>query len=189
MAKGVKKFVIDKKGYHNAKSETVDLLPSFKKSWQEGRRCVIPTEWFYEPLYKEDESTERWRISLPGNTPMGIAGIYRWSTFEDGTDGWSFAMLTVNADQHPVMSRFHAPGKEKRMVVILEPKDYGPWLQCSVEEAKGFCKMYEGPLETVAAPLPPRARKTPADPKPPKVLKPKIVKPPKPTPPTTGDLF
>jgi len=31
----------------------------------------------------------------------------------------SFTMLTVNADQHPLMSRFHTPGDEKRAVVTL----------------------------------------------------------------------
>jgi hypothetical protein len=34
----------------------------------------------------------------------------------------SFSMLTINADQHPLMKRFHKPGEEKRMPLILEPQ-------------------------------------------------------------------
>lgn len=33
------------------------------------------------------------------------------------------SMVTVNADTHPLMSRMHKPGDEKRSVVILRPDD------------------------------------------------------------------
>jgi hypothetical protein len=66
-------------------------------------------------------------------------------------------MLTVNADGHPVMQRFHKPGDEKRMVVIVDPDDYGAWLGCRVDEAPRFFKLWGGPLEAFPAPLPPRA--------------------------------
>jgi len=66
-------------------------------------------------------------------------------------------MLAVNGDGHPVMSRFHKPEDEKRMVVILAPGDYGAWLSCAVAEAPGFFKQWMGPLDATAAPLPPRA--------------------------------
>jgi hypothetical protein len=28
-------------------------------------------------------------------------------------------MLTTDSDEHPLVNRFHAPGKEKRMIVII----------------------------------------------------------------------
>ena len=56
---------------------------------------------------------------------MGIAGIYRKWRHPNGRKDFTFAMLTVNADEHPVMQRFHKPGEEKPMVVILVPQDYG----------------------------------------------------------------
>ena len=98
------------------------------------------------------------------------------------------AMLTVNADDHPLMNRFHAPGDEKRMVVILDPSEYSDWLSCPVGEAKRFFKQWRGPLEAHPAPLPPRAPKasSAATSKP---AKPKIVRPPKPAPPENGNLF
>jgi putative SOS response-associated peptidase YedK len=57
--------------------------------------------------------------------PWGIAGIYRKWRHPDGREIFTFAMLTVNADGHPVMQRFHKQGEEKRMMVILDPQDYG----------------------------------------------------------------
>jgi putative SOS response-associated peptidase YedK len=38
------------------------------------------------------------------------------------------SMLTVNADDHPLMRHFHRPEDEKRMVVILEEADFDAWL-------------------------------------------------------------
>lgn len=73
----------------------------------------------------------RWAIFQPGSVPMGIAGIYRrWIHPDDGREMFAMAMLTVNADDHPFMRRFHKPGEEKRMVVILNPDNYGEWLAC-----------------------------------------------------------
>jgi putative SOS response-associated peptidase YedK len=43
--------------------------------------------------------------------------------------------LTINADGHPVMQRFHKPNDEKRMLVILRPEQYDEWLACPVEDA------------------------------------------------------
>ena len=159
---------------YNARSETVARLPSFKDAWAAGQRCIIPAECFYEPSY-ETGKAERWGIQFPGAVPMGIAGVYHQWRHPDGRRLFTFAMLTVNADDHPVMRRFHRPGEEKRMVVILHEADYGAWLSCSVREAPGFFKQWQGPLLTFPAPLPPRA---------PKAMSGRTVVPPKPP-----DLF
>lgn len=68
-------------------------------------------------------------------------------------------MLTVNADGHPVFQRFHRPGDEKRMVVILDEKEYMPWLTCSVQEAPTFFRQWMGPLDAYPDPAPKRTRK------------------------------
>lgn len=143
---------------YNARSETVHQLPSFKESWARGRRCIIPAELIYEPFYPEKGKPERWAIFQEHDIPMGIAGIYRrWWHPQDGRSMLSFAMLTVNADDHPLMSRFHRPGEEKRMVVILHPDDYGAWLTSPVTEASRFFKQWHGPLIAEPRLLPPRA--------------------------------
>ena len=142
---------------YNARSETVDRLPSYRDAWRRGQRCIIPAESIFEPSYETGKAV-RWRIYQPGDVPMGIAGIYtKWRSPEDGRAFFSFAMLTVNADGHPVMQRFHRVEDEKRMVVILAPDDYDAWLSCSVAQAPGFFRQWMGPLDSYAAPLPPRA--------------------------------
>lgn len=43
-------------------------------------------------------------------------------------------------------------------MVILDPKDYGPWLTCTPDEAHGYLKQWHVPLQGEAAPLPKRAK-------------------------------
>jgi putative SOS response-associated peptidase YedK len=141
---------------YNARSETVHKLASFKHAWAAGQRCIVPAEVIFEPCWETGKAV-RWAIQLPGQVPMGIAGIYRSWRAPDGRQLFTFAMLTVNADGHPVLQRFHRPEDEKRMVVILPEQDYGAWLSCGVDEAPAFVRRWEGPLDAYPAPLPPRA--------------------------------
>ena len=52
----------------------------------------------------------RWSIQFYGAVPQGIGGIWREWHHPDGRKVLTFAMLTVNADGHPVYERFHKPG-------------------------------------------------------------------------------
>jgi putative SOS response-associated peptidase YedK len=144
---------------YNARSETVATKRSFRDAWKKGQRCIIPAEAIYEPNY-ESGKAERWRISLPNSEPMGIAGVYEKWTDPNGRQHMTFAMVTVNADGHPVMQRFHKHDDEKRMVVILSREEQGEWLRCSVTEAPRLFKRWEGPLEVTPALLPPKAPKS-----------------------------
>lgn len=141
---------------YNARSETVHQLASFKDSWAKSRRCIVPAEAIFEQCYETGKAV-RWCIQQPGGVPMGIAGIYRrWTHRATGRKLWSFAMLTINADGHPVFSRMHKPGDEKRMIVILDPADYDRWLTCTPEEAPVLFRQWVQPLDAFAAPIPPR---------------------------------
>jgi putative SOS response-associated peptidase YedK len=141
---------------YNARSETVATPPSFKNAWAAGQRCIVLVECVFEPNYESGKAV-RWCVQQAGQVPFGIAGLYRRWKAPDGQVLFTFAMLTVNADQHKVYRQLHKPGDEKRMVVILDPADYGGWLSCSVAEAHGFFRQWKGPLEAFSAPLPPRA--------------------------------
>jgi len=172
---------------YNARSETVAVLASFREAWRAGQRCIVPAECIYEPSWETGKAV-RWRIGQAGDVPLGIAGIYASWRHPDGREMASFAMLTVNADGHPLMARFHRPGEEKRMVIVLHPDDYAAWLSCSVAEAPRYFRRWEGPLEASVEPLPPRA---------PAASSVRATRPPQPPPPlpkapdegTTGDLF
>lgn len=127
---------------YNARTETVAAKPSFRHAWARRQFCVIPLHSFYEPSY-ETGKAERWEIAAADGTPLGVAGI--WERKPDGGNGLpllSFSMLTINADGHPLMERFHKPEHEKRMLVVLDPSRYDDWLHCPVEEAQDFFARY-----------------------------------------------
>jgi putative SOS response-associated peptidase YedK len=151
---------------YNARTESVAKLPSYRDSWRKSLRCIIPAESIYEPNYESGKAV-RWLIQRKDTLPMGIAGIYsQWEDPATGVKKFTFSMLTVNADDHPFMNRFHAPGEEKRMVVILEESDYDSWLTCPLAEAPNFFKQWTGELVGWPAALPPRVAKPKAPPSP-----------------------
>jgi putative SOS response-associated peptidase YedK len=145
---------------YNARTETVATKPSFRNAWKRRQFCVIPLSSFYEPSY-ESGKVERFEIADVESAPLGIAGI--WDIKQDGLNGLpllSFTMLTINADGHPLMQRFHKPDDEKRMLVILDPLQYDDWLHCPVEEAESFFVRY--PAEKLVARAAPKAVRKPA---------------------------
>ena len=141
-------------------------LVTYKTPWAKGQRCIIPAEAVFEPCYETGKAV-RWCIQQPGQVPMGIAGIYRDWKAPDGKRLWTFSMLTVNADGHPVFQRMHKPEDEKRMVLILDPSGYDAWLSCSVAEAPKYFKQWMGPLDAFPAALPPRKPRAQTKPPPP----------------------
>ncbi len=126
---------------YNARSETVHEKPSFRDAWRYGRRCIIPAEAIYEPNYESGRAV-RWRIARKDGRPMGIAGLWGFWRGPDGRELLSFTMLTINADEHALMKRFHKPGEEKRMVVILDEAEYDAWLDCPAERMRSFLRPY-----------------------------------------------
>jgi hypothetical protein len=66
-------------------------------------------------------------------------------------------LLTVNADEHPLMKRFHKPGVENRSVVIVPPTGYAAWVSCkSTDEARSFLQLR--PVEALHPPRKPAPR-------------------------------
>ena len=63
-------------------------------------------------------------------------------------------MLTVNADEHPVMHQFHKPGDEKRTPVIIAPDFYESWL--SADPAKAAEMMTWGHMPELRTETAPR---------------------------------
>ncbi len=144
---------------YNARAETVAQKPSFRNAWQRKQLCIIPAMNFFEPNYESGKAV-RWRIEHAAERPLGIAGIWEWKP--QGPDGkplLSFSMLTINADQHPLMQRFHQPGEEKRMVMILDPLQYDGWLEGSLAAEPEVYQPYPAEqLKAEADPAPPRAK-------------------------------
>jgi putative SOS response-associated peptidase YedK len=141
---------------YNARAETVAEKPSFRHAWRARQWCVVPADAFYEPSYETGKAV-RWRIEDAAGGPLAIAGIWeRWRA-PGGESVDSFSMLTINADSHPVMNRFHAPGDEKRSVVLLDLQRIDAWLGASESEARALIAGFAPErVRTFSAPRPPR---------------------------------
>lgn len=125
----------------NARSETAAEKPSFRQAWKRAQHCIVPADSIFEPDWRSGKSVAT-RIVRADGEPLGIAGL--WSSWKSpkGELIHSYTMLTVNADDHPLMRMFHKPTDEKRMVVILPTDRYQDWLQASAERSVEFIRPF-----------------------------------------------
>lgn len=144
---------------NNARSEELAAKPSFRDAWRTGQRCIIPADSFDEPNWETGKNIW-WRFRRTDGEPLGLAGLYHpWINKRTGEILETYTMLTVNADDHPLMSRMHKPDptmppdrQDKRSVVAIEKADLDQWLQGSQAEAK---ELFRPPAMNVieAAPI------------------------------------
>lgn len=145
---------------YNARTETAATKPSFRNAWKRNQFCIIPAKGIFEQNYESGKPV-RWRIERADSRPLAIAGIWEWkSNGPEDLPVLSFSMLTINADGHPLMQRFHKPGDEKRMLVILEPDQYKGWMEGELVSEEDVYRQF--PADRLMAepdPLPPRQKK------------------------------
>ena len=128
---------------NNCRSEEAAAKPTFRDAWRKGQRCIIPAVSFDEPCWETGKNVW-WRFRRADGSPWALAGL--WNTWVDHSTGEvveSYTMLTVNADDHPIMSRMHKPDpklaedqQDKRSVVAIEQGDVERWLSGSLEEIR-----------------------------------------------------
>ncbi len=102
---------------HNARSETVTTLPSFREAVQR-RRCLIPANGFYESI-TQGKSSRPFVFMLKDEEPFAIAGI--WEPGLDETLPPSFSMMTTHPNE--LVATLH-----DQMPVVLTPADMLRWL-------------------------------------------------------------
>lgn len=138
----------------NARSETMDKLPSFRDAWKKGQRCIIPADAFYEPDWRSGKAVPT-RFTLADGEPMGIAGLWSWWKPKEGGDELlSFSMITINADDHPLLKDYHDPKDEKRMIVVLPPDAWDNWLAAPAGQGAEYLVQY--PADQLVAEARPR---------------------------------
>lgn len=150
---------------YNARSETVAERSSYRGPWGRRRLCLVPAQCFYEPNYESGKPV-RWRIERQDGEPFALAGIWEtWDTRgadgkKDGNRLHSFSMLTINADHHPLMRRFHAPGDEKRSVVVVPRNRWEDWIRAANDEdaRSMLVDLPADEFQACADPLPPRKK-------------------------------
>ncbi len=112
----------------NARIETVDIKPSFRKSI--GNRCLVISDGFYE--WKEEivngkKFKQRYLISLYDQQLFSFAGIYSsWNNPFGGEKLDTFTILTTKAND--LVASIHS---KNRMPVILSPEQEKHWLSGS----------------------------------------------------------
>ncbi len=134
----------------NARSEELSEKASYKLPWARGQRCVIPAESFFEPNWETGKHVP-WRFRRVDGELLGLAGL--WNTWTDKASGEvheSYTMLTLNADDHPLMSRMHRPDpkrppnmQDKRSVVSIALENVDTWLYGTVTEARALIVLPE----------------------------------------------
>ncbi len=132
---------------NNCRSEEAPAKPTFRDAWRRGQRCIIPALSFDEPCWETGKNVW-WRFKRADGQPWGLAGL--WNTWVDRSSGEvveSYTMLTVSADDHPLMSRMHKHDRklppdqqDKRSVVAIEQADVEQWLNGTVSDAMPLIK-------------------------------------------------
>lgn len=129
--------------------------PSYRTAWRQRQFGLVFVDNFFEPHYESGKAV-RWQIERASGEPFGMACLWdRW--MDPATGKWvvSFSMLTVNADEHPVMRQFHKPGEEKRTPVIIGRELHGAWLSADLAKASALMTWAHMPeLCARAAPRP-----------------------------------
>ena len=120
---------------YNARTETVAEKPSFRTAWRRRQMCLVPMERFFEPCWETGKAV-RWSIHRQDCEPFTVAAI--WDSWTDNGTGdmvESFSMLTINANAHPIMGRFHKPADERRSLVVVPRQSWHHWLTATPDTA------------------------------------------------------
>lgn len=108
----------------NARSETVDQKPTFRPSWEKGRRCIIPANGFYEWKKSEDGKTKQPYLIKPQNDEiLSFAGLWHKTG-----NIVSFTILTKDAERN--ISHIH-----HRMPVMIPKSQTNDWFEGNVNKA------------------------------------------------------
>lgn len=109
------------------RSEPAACLAPTKDVWRQAQPCIIPAESFYKKNVLQGENGLK-HVSRASGKPMGIAGLWSTNKSPQGAVVNQYALLTINADDHPLMRNFYWGKYERRMVLILPEVDYDSWL-------------------------------------------------------------
>jgi putative SOS response-associated peptidase YedK len=104
----------------NARAEEAASKPAFRDAMRK-RRCLVPADAFYEWARTESKTKQPYAIALRSGEPYAFAGLWEQWRPREGEPLETFTILTT--DPNELLEPIH-----NRMPVVLEPKDYGRWL-------------------------------------------------------------
>ena len=106
----------------NAKAETVATQPTWREPFQRGRRCLIPTNGFYEWKVLGPREKQSFAFTMDQSSPFAFAGL--WDAWHDKqTEQWLQSFTIITTTPNELTAAVHT-----RMPVILHERDYDEWL-------------------------------------------------------------
>ena len=110
----------------NARSETVAVKPAYRAAYK-SRRCLIPTNGFYEWQKIGKTDKQPWFISLRDTPCFAFAGLWESWTAPEGVLIESCTILTTTpADSIAFIHH--------RMPVIIDEADHKYWLEGATDQ-------------------------------------------------------
>lgn len=104
----------------NARSEELANKKMFKGAWEQGRRCLIPINAYYE-WREEGRIKQPYAIGRKDNQLITLAGLWEGKHLENGEILRTFTVITSEA--HGDMAELH-----NRIPVMIEENDRACWL-------------------------------------------------------------
>jgi putative SOS response-associated peptidase YedK len=110
----------------NARAETVDEKPSYRKPLKD-RRCLVLTSGFYEWKKEGAKTKIPYFVRLKNKKPFTFAGLWdRWE--KEGDELCTFTIITTDANE--MMAEIH-----DRMPVILGGEGRYKWLDPDLKDS------------------------------------------------------
>ncbi|MEA2912083.1 MAG: hypothetical protein QOJ15_4164 [Bradyrhizobium sp.] len=130
--KDVRKFTL----LINARAETVNERPAFKKAMKR-RRCLIPADGYYEWQASETRKRPHFIHRRDGG-PIGLAGLAETWIGPNGEELDTVAIVTAPASAD--LAVLHP-----RVPVTIAPADFERWLDCNAWDAETAMMLLTAP--------------------------------------------
>jgi putative SOS response-associated peptidase YedK len=116
----------------NGRSETVLQKPAFRDSFRT-RRCLIPTDGFYE-WKKTGKERRPFHFGMKDDSLFAFAGV--WDRWKSPAGQWVKSCSILTTAPNPLLADVH-----DRMPVILPQRHYHAWLTAPATEAERLAEL------------------------------------------------
>ena len=121
----------------NARAETLADKPAFRNAFRR-RHCLVPADAFYE--WKAVGGRKQpYAIRMADKKLFGMAGLWEHWVNADGEIIETCTIITVDANE--LVGELH-----ERMPLIIQPGDYGAWLDSAYPKAQDLLKPFPAKL-------------------------------------------
>lgn len=110
----------------NARVETVDVKPSFRRAFA-ARRCLLPADGYYEWYARESGPKQPFYLHPRDGGSLAMAGLYEFwrdpTKDADDPDAWLTTCVIITAEAADELGHIH-----DRMPMVVARADWSAWL-------------------------------------------------------------